>query len=316
MIEWRPELSTLPLIGINKDQHYNSHQLQQWLMANIDQIYHLLYIKGALLFRGFSVISIEEFQGIASIFCDKFGDYLGGNSPRTRVATHVFTSTEYPKEERISMHNEASYLTHMPSKILFFCLKPATKGGQTPLADCRRVLNRIDSEVRKRFDRSGIRYINNLHSGIGFGKSWMETYGTKDRKVVEKYLADNCQAFEWKPNGTLRICMQAPATLRHPKTKEEVWINQAEQWHSSNLESDLLEDLLTIISEGELPHNAYLGDGSPLCISDLENIRAAIATEEHIFEWQAGDILLCDNLLVMHGRQAYSGDRKVFAAMG
>lgn len=316
MIEWKSEPAALPLVGIAQGRPSSSRQLQSWLLSNKDHVHQLLRAHGSLLFRGFGVASAEEFQDIAGIFCHEFGNYVGGNSPRTRVTSHVFTSTEYPKEERISMHNEASYLKQMPGKILFFCLKPAAKGGQTPLADCRRVLNRIDPQVRSRFDRSGVRYVNNLHGGTGLGKSWMDTYFTKDRKEVETRLEADGQTFEWKPNGTLRICMHAPATSRHPITQEEVWINQAEQWHSSSLDSGLLEDLLSILSEDELPHNAFLGDGSPLGIADLENIRAAMAAEERISEWQAGDVLLCDNLLVMHGRQPYSGDRRVLAAMG
>lgn len=316
MIEWKTDAAVLPLIGIAREQSSSGHHLQKWLLANKDQIHQLLYTHGALLFRGFGVASVEEFQDIAGIFCNEFGSYVGGNSPRTKVASHVFTSTEYPKEEQISMHNEASYLKCMPSRILFFCLEPAAKGGATPLADCRRVLSRIDPQVRSRFDRSGLQYVNNLHGGTGLGKSWMETYCTKDRKEVERCLQADGHAFEWKPNGTLRICMHAPATLRHPATQEEVWTNQAEQWHSSSLESTLLEDLLSILSEEELPHNAFLGDGSPLSKSDLENIRTAMADEERTFKWQAGDVLLCDNLLVMHGRQPYSGDRKILVSMG
>jgi alpha-ketoglutarate-dependent taurine dioxygenase len=316
MIEWKTDAALLPLIGMAQEQPSSGRLLQKWLLANKDGMDQLLYANGALLFRGFGVASVEEFQDIAAVFCSEFGSYVGGNSPRTRVASHVFTSTEYPKEVRISMHNEASYLKYMPGRILFFCLEPAAKGGATPLADCRRVLSRIDPQVRSRFDRSGVRYVNNLHAGMGLGKSWMETYSTKDRKEVEKCLEADGHAFEWRPNGTLRICMQAPATLRHPTTQEEVWINQAEQWHSSSLDSALLEDLLFLLSEEELPHNAFLGDGSPLSKSDVENVRMAMAAEERVFEWQAGDVLLCDNHLVMHGRQPYSGDRKILVAMG
>jgi alpha-ketoglutarate-dependent taurine dioxygenase len=232
------------------------------------------------------------------------------------VISRVFTSTEYPREERISLHNEASYLKHMPGQILFFCVKPAAEGGQTPLADCRRVLNRIDPEVRSRFDRKGVRYVNNLHGGTGLGRSWMEVYCTDQRKEVERRLEADGQSFEWTPSGTLRIYMHAPATLRHPTTQEEVWINQAEQWHPSSLDSDLREDLLSVLSEDELPHNAFFGDGTPLSMPDLENVREAMEAEERIFEWQAGDVLICDNFLVMHGRQPYTGDRRVLVAIG
>jgi len=285
MIEWKSDVSVLPLIGIAREQPASGHQLKAWLLDNKEQVDELLCTHGAVLFREFRVASAEEFQDIASIFCHRFGSYVGGNSPRTRVTSHVFTSTEYPKDEQISMHNEASYLKRMPRHILFFCLKPATRGGQTPLADCRRVLNRIDPDVRSRFARSGVLYVNNLHGGIGLGKSWMEAYGAKDRREVEACLGANDHTFEWKADSSLRISMKAPATLLHPMTQEEAWINQAEQWHSSSLESSLREELLSILSEDELPHNAFLGDGAPLSESDLQNIREVMAAEEHIFEW-------------------------------
>ena len=316
MIQWHSDTTALPFVGTAQEKTANPLQLHAWLMAEKDQILEFLRVYGAILFRGFGVHSAEEFQQIAAVFCDEFGDYIGGNSPRTKVASHVFTSTEYPSEERISMHNEASYLRRMPGKILFCCIKPAAKGGQTPLADCRRVLKHIDPKVRGRFERNGVRYVNNLHGGVGLGKSWMQAYCTNDRKEVENRLKTDGLVFEWTKSGGLRTLMNAPATSRHPNTSEDVWINQAEQWHSSSLDSTLLEDLLSIMGEDELPHNAFFGDGSPLNIQDLENIRAAMAAEERVFEWQAGDVLLCDNFLVMHGRQSYSGDRKILAAMG
>jgi alpha-ketoglutarate-dependent taurine dioxygenase len=41
-----------------------------------------------------------------------------------------------------------------------------------------------------------------------------------------------------------------------------------------------------------------------------------MAAEERTFDWQKGDVLLCDNYLVMHGRQPYSGHRQIVVAMG
>jgi hypothetical protein len=102
------------------------------------------------------------------------------------------------------MHNEASYLKHMPSTTLFYCATPASNGGQTPLADCRRVLGRIDTKVRSRFERSGILYVNNLHGGAGLGRSWMDVFGTKDRHEVEMSLKQDSYEFEWRSGRALR----------------------------------------------------------------------------------------------------------------
>lgn len=314
MVEWCSDPTALPLVGTATGRN-GGGDLHEWLGTNKDEIRDRLYQRGAILFRGFDINSPAQFQAVASVFCDDFSDYVGGNSPRTRVSSHVFTSTEYPKEERISMHNEASYLPQIPRTILFCCLQPAATGGQTPIADCRRVLSRIDAKVRGRFDRAGVKYVNNLNGGNGLGKSWKQAFGTTDRGEVEKRLKADGQAFEWRRNDGLRTSMLAPATARHPATNEEVWINQAEQWHSSSLNPDLLQDLLSILSEDELPHNAYFGDGSPLNGDDLTKVREAMTAEQRMFDWQKGDVLLCDNYLVMHGRQPFTGDRKVVVAM-
>ena len=57
------------------------------------------------------------------------------------------------------------------------------------------------------------------------------------------------------------------------------------------------------------------GDGSPL---DRESVMQAVAFgEELAFDvpWQAGDVALIDNYLVMHGRRTFSGTRKVLASL-
>jgi len=322
LVEWRTASTALPLIGMAADRGTadgrpaGSDDLYSYLLANREEVRRLLDSHGAILFRGFNVVSPERFQVIAGVLCGTLGDYAGGNSPRTRVFSHVFTSTEYPKEERISMHNEASYVARMPSIVLFCCVQPSATGGQTPIADCRRVLERIDPAVRKRFEDKGIRYVNNLNGGRGLGRSWKQAFGIDDRAELERRLKADGQEFEWKADGRLRTSMVAPAIVRHPRTQEEVWINQAEQWHSSSLDSTLREELLSILAEEDFPHNAFLGDGSPLNIADLENVRAAMAAEETQFDWRQGDVLVCDNYLVMHGRQPYTGNRRVVVSMG
>lgn len=316
MINWDTDNTALPLTATATANSTSSGDLLAWLSSNQQAVQSKIDRNGAILLHGFNVTTPYEFESIAGMFCKTFNDYTGGNSPRTRVASHVFTSTEYPKESRISMHNEASYLKRMPAFILFFCAEPAASGGQTPLADCRRVLARIEPQVRRRFEQYGVRYVTNLHGGRGLGRSWFQSFGTKDRLAIEKHLAAEEQTYQWTADGGLRTWMQAPATVRHPRTKEDVWINQAEQWHPSSLEDSVREALLSILPEENLPHNALLGDGSPLRSSDLDNIREAMAAEERIFEWHKGDVLICDNLLVMHGRQPYSGGRRVLAVMG
>ncbi|HKX31465.1 MAG TPA: TauD/TfdA family dioxygenase [Blastocatellia bacterium] len=291
--------------------------LMEWVREHFGQVMERLRRDGAILFRGFSIEGAADFDRLASLFCPARGAYLGGNSPRTKVQGGVFTATEYERSVKISLHNEASYSRQMPRLILFYCEVAPVDRGQTPLADCRNILRRIAPEVRARFARQRIKYINNLHSGYGFGRSWQRVFQTEDKKQVEQWLEDNGYEYSWKSDGGLRTSIVAEAIMKHPETNEEVWANQAEQWHLSSLPPQTRKDLLAAFkTEENLPHHASFADGAPLMETDLEHIRQAIDEQERVFQWTERDVLLCDNYLVAHGRQPFTGERRILVTMG
>jgi len=57
------------------------------------------------------------------------------------------------------------------------------------------------------------------------------------------------------------------------------------------------------------------GDGSSLNLSDVE--KASSLADELTFDvpWQAGDLVLVDNYVAMHGRRCFTGTRKVMASL-
>lgn len=307
---------TLPPLALPIEENPSVDRFVAWVEENREQILSELRRHGALLFRGFGFAEVGAFERFSRALSPVLQSYTGGNSPRHRVAGAVYTSTEYPKNARISMHNEASYLKQMPRVIMFFCERPASAGGQTPVADCRRILAGLRDDVRRRFAEKKVRYVNNLHGGDGIGRSWQEAFESEDRDHVEERLREGGYEFEWLPDEVLRTSIVCAAVTRHPETGEESWINQAEQWHPSSLEPKTRRSLQMLMEEEEFPHYVTFGDGSPMAETDLEHIREVMGAEERVFEWQAGDVLVCDNLLVAHGRQPYEGERRVLVSLG
>jgi hypothetical protein len=271
---------------------------------------------GALLLRGLPVLTATEFaQFVRSFSGRELLDYAGGASPRIKLCGGVYTSTEYSETVRLSLHNELSYTYRWPRQLFFCCVVPAKEGGETPIADSRAILKGIDAEVLRLFKRKKIRYVRNLTGQAGDGFSWQDAFETFDKGKVENYCREGGVEFEWKEDGGLWLSETRPATAKHRVTGEEVWFNQAEGFHPSALDAETYRALISLMKEEEFRLNAYFGDGSPIDLSALEHIREIVKREMVLVEWQAGDILILDNMLTAHGRMPFKGARKVLLAM-
>ncbi|MFH8447553.1 TauD/TfdA family dioxygenase [Streptomyces sp. NPDC018026] len=267
----------------------------------------------ALLFRGFEVNGTTLEDVMPLLLAERLA-YVHGNTPRTKVGDNVYTSTEYPPEYAISMHNELSYAHSWPSRLLFSCVRPAASGGATPLLDSALWLEQLDDRIREAFS-GGLCYRQYLHGGRGFGKSWQATFETDDPAQVEKLLGATGASWEWTASHALRISHVRPSTIEHPGTGEEVWFNQADQWHPASLGEETMRELASIVPADELPQSVTFADGSPIPDDYVLTVRdqgLALAVD---VAWQQGDVLLIDNIAVAHGRRPFSGSRRVLVAM-
>jgi alpha-ketoglutarate-dependent taurine dioxygenase len=281
-------------------------------LQGLSDLGELLIREKALVFRGFDVAPDALDPVIDLLLADRLA-YVHGNSPRSKVGKNVYTSTEYPPELTISMHNELSYAAHWPSRLLFYCEKAPATGGATPVVDGARWLASLDPGIRAAF-AGGVRYTQNLHDGMGFGKSWQDTFETGDREAVEAYLVGADATWEWNADG-LRIGQVRPATVRHPVTAEEVWFSQFDQWHPAGLGDETAMELASIMAEDELPQSVTFADGGPIPAEYAVHVRDQGLAEAVDVDWRAGDLLLIDNVLVGHGRRSFTGQRRVLVAM-
>jgi alpha-ketoglutarate-dependent taurine dioxygenase len=287
--------------------------LISWAQGNRDLINSLLLKHGGLLFRGFGVRAAEEFEEFARAVSGELLEYRERSSPRSQVSGNIYTSTDYPADHSIFLHNENSYQSVWPLKIFFFCAQAAREGGETPIADCRRVLERIRPATRQRFAEKGWMYVRNF--GDGFGLDWETVFQTSDRAVVEEHCRRHGILLEWKDGGRLKTRAIRPAISQHPRTGETTWFNHATFFHITSMEPGIRDGLLANFKEEDLPTNTYYGDGTSIEPDVLEELREAYRQETVAFPWQQGDILLLDNMLAAHGRAPYAGARKVLVGM-
>lgn len=281
-----------------------------WVAAHADALRADLSTVGLCLLRGFP-IDLGVFGEVVRIVGGDLLEYTERSTPRTAVSGNIYTSTDYPADQFIPMHNENSYSTRWPSALFFYCHTAPASGGATPIADSRAVLRLISSDVRERF-ASGVIYTRTFREGLGL--SWQEAFRTTDRAVVQAYCTSHGQEYEWIDDG-LRTRHHRPATQHAPHTGEKVWFNQANLFHASSLDPDVRDVLLSLYGEQDLPRHAYLGDGGPIGESDLADIKRAYDEASLAEPWQAGDILMVNNMLMAHGRQPFTGDRRILVAM-
>jgi alpha-ketoglutarate-dependent taurine dioxygenase len=295
--------------------HRDIANLIAWIHDEQGEWNELLLRDGGILFRGFNIKSSADLEQIVWATSSNPLNYIGGNSPRTQVSDKVYTSTEYPADQIITLHNELSYAPSWPMKILFWCERPATDGGETPIVDSRVALRLLPRLLVERFQAKGLIYLQTLHAGAGLGRSWQATFETNERSVVERLLTEKGVDFEWVGLDNLRIRYRRPATEVHPATGEMLWFNQADQWHPSNLDVESRKLMEVLLTAEDFPHNVVFGDGSPIPEQDITTIRTTLWGNAVVFPWRQGDLLLLDNMLIAHGRRPFKGARKVYVAM-
>ena len=290
------------------------HDLAEYVAANRGRLREQLTESGALLFRGFDVASVKDFERFTDSLGQDRADYVYRSTPRTSIGQRVFTATEYPADQEIPMHNELAYHRTWPTWLAFCCLLPPQTGGATPLADMRQVSSFIGEELLDRFEKNQVRYVRHYHPYVDL--SWQNVFQTSDKSEVASFCAEREIGHEWLDEETLRTSETCQGVITHPATGERLLFNQAHLFHASSLGETIASSLIDTFGTDRLPRNAFYGDGSEIPADDLATVRAALARCSRNFPWEKGDVVWIDNLQVSHGRQSFTGPRKVITAMG
>src|SRR5438876_2756590 len=284
----------------------------RWAAAHRDAVRAVLVQHGSLLIRGLGLRDAAQteavFRALGSLMTEK-----EAFAARRRYSAGVYSSSKWPPNQPMCMHHELTYGLEFPSLVLFACLTAPAEGGATPVADSPTVLDALPTELIQRFERVGWLLIRNYNDEIG--ASIAEAFGTDDRRAVESYCRANAIKFEWQPDGALRTWQRRSAVVHHPRTGQRCWFNQIAFLNEWTMNPEVREYLVDIYGEDGLPFNTRFGNGDPIgadIVQLIDEVYEANTTRER---WQAGDLMLVDNVRTAHGREPFEGSREVLVAM-
>lgn len=287
--------------------------LREWVAQHRALIAGLLRDPGAILFRGFAMPPREDFEWVCRTVSGPFLDYEYRSNNRRRLTGSLFNSTEYPASERIPFHNEMSYFSVWPRHVWFLCEVPAAADGDTPLADSAELYRRLPAEIREPFERLGVRYTRTIGPDVDL--HWRDVFQTDSRDAVGEYCTRFGIEYAWTGDDTLRTAQWRPGVLAHPDTGGRLWFNQAHLFHPSSLGDEVHQWLTRRYAVEDLPRNALFGDGSPIDVAMLDEIRAAYSALSRPTHWEAADVLVFDNMRFAHARDRFTAPRRIVVGL-
>src|SRR5258708_33590282 len=284
----------------------------RWVAEHRDALRAAVVEHGSLLVRGLRLRDVAEteavFRRLGSLMTEK-----EAFAARRRYSDGLYSSSKWPPNQPMCMHHELSYLLEFPSLMLFACLIAPTAGGATTVADSPTVLRGLPTELIERFERVGWLLIRNYNNEVG--ASIAEAFGTDDRRAVESYCRANAIKFEWRPDGALRTWQRRSAILHHPLTGQRCWFNQAAFLNEWTMDPEVRDYLVDICGADGLPFNTRFGNGDPIGADIVQTINETYQAHTVCERWEAGDLLLVDNIRTAHARESFEGPREVVVAM-
>jgi hypothetical protein len=220
-------------------------------------------------------------------------------------------------------HNEVLYQRTLPARLLFFSATacPPEQGGRTFVHDARRMESWIRAqgprglallgELRRHGLLIEMGFLDEHHPARGrnYFRSWQDRFATANREEAEARCRASSHQFDacwWReePVENGPPCFTLMTRIRVPAF------------------SGGTRDLLLfprIALDAPAVENGYrrypLGNGREFSGEERALLLGSfLATREGV-RWEAGDLLLVDNLRYGHSREAFRGTRAIGVAM-
>ena len=284
-----------------------------WAAEHRDALRAVVAEHGAVLVRGLGLRDATQTTAVFQRLATSLMTEKEAFARRQVYADGVYSSATWPANQPMCMHHELSYRLEIPSLLLFACLGAPTRGGATAVSDSPTVLEALPKDLTERFERDGWILTRSYNDEIG--ATLAEAFGTEDHGAIESYCRANAIGFEWQPDGGLRTWQRRSAVVHHPVTGQRCWFNQIAFLNEWTIDPEVREYVVEMYGADGLPFNTRFGNGDPIgedVVLLLNQVYEANTVRE---PWQAGDLMLVDNIRTAHSREAYEGPREVLVGM-
>jgi len=297
----------LPVLDVRADD------AAAWVGRHPYAIRDAVEMAGAVLVTG---LGLRDHAGVAEVFAAVGGEPMVEReafAARTEHRPRLYSSSTWPATQPMCHHHELSYADPTPGLVLFACLTPADTGGTITLADAVAVLSALPADLVARFEREGWLLTRTYSDEIG--ASWTDAFGTDDRAVVDDYCSSHGIEATWLEDGGLRTRQRRAAIVRHPRSGQPCWFNQVAFLSEWTLDPDVRDFLVEEYGPDGLPFTTAYGNGDPIPDDVVRTINGVYEAAARPVAWQAGDLLVVDNLRTAHGRDPYTGTREVLVGL-
>jgi alpha-ketoglutarate-dependent taurine dioxygenase len=284
-----------------------------WATEHKDALRPAVAEHGSVMVRGLDLRDAAEITAVFRQLATGLMIEREAFASRRIYSDGVYSSATWPANQPMCMHHELSYTLEFPGLMLFACLSAPTRGGATAVADSRAVLNALPADLVARFERDGWMLTRSYNDEIG--ASVAEAFGTDDRGAVESYCRANGIGFEWQPDGGLRTWQRRSAVVHHPLTGQRCWFNQIAFLNEWTIDPEVREYLVEMYGADGLPFNTRFGNGDPIGEDVVELLNQVYVDNTVREPWQAGDLMLVDNIRTAHSREPYEGPREILVGM-
>src|SRR3954470_6615923 len=284
-----------------------------WATEHRNALRAIVAEHGSVLVRGLGLQDAAEVGAVFRRLATGLMTEREAFASRQTYSDGVYSSSKWPQNQPMCMHHELSYTLEFPGLMLFACLAAPTDGGATAVADSPTVLNALPPELVDRFEREGWLLTRSYNDEIG--ASYAEAFGTEDRSAIESYCRANAIEFEWQPDGGLRTRQRRDAIVRHPQSGQRCWFNQVAFLNEWTLAEEVRESLVDEYGSDGLPFNTRFGNGDPIGEDVVQVLNAVYEANTAREPWQAGDLMLVDNVRTAHSREPFEGPREILVGL-